>query len=180
MKNLYYIAILPDDHLSQRITDIKLELKENFGVKHALKSPPHITLQMPFKWENDKLIEIENFLFTYAKEFSSFSIELSGFAYFGDRVIFIDVKENPELTKLHDSFVAQLIRKVGFPDVIQSTPFHPHITLAHRDMNKDVFKKIQYKLEKEKFKAGFQVKEIVLLKHNGAYWEVFRKYAMGK
>ena len=47
--DLYFIAIIPHSELREKIRKIKERMKSEYGAGHALKSPAHITLQMPFK-----------------------------------------------------------------------------------------------------------------------------------
>jgi 2'-5' RNA ligase len=50
----YFIAIVPPEPFLSNITAIKMELFENYGSKGALRSPAHITLHMPFSWDDEK------------------------------------------------------------------------------------------------------------------------------
>ena len=45
----FFIAILPPETIQREITDFKEEIARDFKSSHALKSPPHITLLMPFR-----------------------------------------------------------------------------------------------------------------------------------
>ena len=54
-EGLYFIGILPPEDIKKKITDIKHVVARKFGSKHALNSPPHITLRMPFKWKDKKI-----------------------------------------------------------------------------------------------------------------------------
>ena len=49
-KKHYFIALVPESPLRDEVDDFKREIKDRFGAAHALKSPAHITLQMPFHW----------------------------------------------------------------------------------------------------------------------------------
>ena len=93
VKPLYLIALVPDADLRDTVRDLKMEMQEDFGASHALKSPAHITLQMPFRREEnleDQLLEtLQQFC---AKEIP-FEVHLSGFDCFAPRVLFIRVEE---------------------------------------------------------------------------------------
>eukprot|EP01135_Chromosphaera_perkinsii_P011398 Nk52_evm43s2391 gene=Nk52_evmTU43s2391 len=58
MKKLYFIAVEPSSEeessklLSREVVNLKLLYKETYGLKHALKSPPHITLMSPFECDD--------------------------------------------------------------------------------------------------------------------------------
>ena len=47
--DLYFIAIIPYSELREKVRKVKERMKAEYGAGHALKSPAHITLQMPFK-----------------------------------------------------------------------------------------------------------------------------------
>jgi len=55
---LYFFAVVPPEEIQSSVTDIKQDFKERFNASHALKSPPHITLIPPFKYD----LEDENVL----------------------------------------------------------------------------------------------------------------------
>lgn len=44
----YFLAIVPDEAICDEVTILKEQLRDSFGLKYALRSPPHITLKMPF------------------------------------------------------------------------------------------------------------------------------------
>ena len=50
----YYLALLPPDPIEQEIRAIKELLKTKFNVKYALNSPSHVTLKMPFSYQESK------------------------------------------------------------------------------------------------------------------------------
>ena len=50
----FFIAIVPPEPLLSEIQDIKQSIFEKHNVKGALRSPGHITLHMPFSWEEEK------------------------------------------------------------------------------------------------------------------------------
>jgi len=62
----YFLAIVPIGEIQRAATALKDELKEQLNIKYALKSPAHITLKMPFSYNEAKekvLVEkLENFL----------------------------------------------------------------------------------------------------------------------
>ena len=46
---LYFIALIPGKELKEKVRAVKERMKADYNAGHALKSPAHITLQMPFK-----------------------------------------------------------------------------------------------------------------------------------
>ncbi|MFN6233029.1 MAG: 2'-5' RNA ligase family protein, partial [Microcystis sp.] len=48
--SLFFIALLPPPEVQEIATKIKVEFAEIYNSRAALKSPPHVTLQPPFRW----------------------------------------------------------------------------------------------------------------------------------
>ena len=59
-ESLYFIAVLPSEEIHEEITVLKHEIAEKYESKHALRSPPHITLHMPFKWKDKRFEDLVN------------------------------------------------------------------------------------------------------------------------
>jgi 2'-5' RNA ligase len=53
--NKYYVALLPDEALSQLIADYKNLAYEKFGCSAANKSPAHITLIPPYSYNDNQI-----------------------------------------------------------------------------------------------------------------------------
>ena len=53
-KNLFFIALIPPEPIKSEVMAFKKEMEEKFDSKAALRSPPHITLHMPFQWREDR------------------------------------------------------------------------------------------------------------------------------
>ena len=51
-------------------------------------------------------------------------------------------------------------------------PFHPHITIAFRDLKKPMFYEAWEYFGGLKFNGRFSVEEVNLLKHEGGKWNV--------
>jgi 2'-5' RNA ligase len=55
---------------------------------------------------------------------------------------------------------------------IDTRPFHPHITIATRDLFKKSFCEAWPVFEKESFKEEWQVNGLSVLRHNKKNWDV--------
>ena len=86
---LFFIAILPDTEIQAEITAFKQTCADKFNARHAFKSPPHITLQMPFRWPLENVNTLENELADFAEHQIPFSIELKNFNCFAPRVLYV-------------------------------------------------------------------------------------------
>ena len=53
----------------------------------------------------------------------------------------------------------------------QNKPFHPHITVAFRDLKKSIYFEAWEYYQHKMLKEEFMIKQATLLKHNGRFWE---------
>ncbi|MBI3520659.1 MAG: 2'-5' RNA ligase family protein [Bacteroidetes bacterium] len=172
----YFIAIVPPEPLLSHIQDVKRFVFENYQTKGALRSPGHITLHMPFSWEESKedklLTAIEAFKYT-----DNFTISLANFSCFEPRVVFINVEESEQLLDLQKKLVQHV--KVNLQLFNQSDDlrgFHPHITIAFRDLKKPVFYKLWSDYQHKLFEAKFTCRSFSLLKQAGDRWDVYKTF----
>jgi 2'-5' RNA ligase len=178
-ENLYFIAIIPPEPIYAEALALKHHFKDQYNSKAALNSPPHITLHMPFKWKESKEADLISGLETFSKKQNAFEIQLNNFAAFEPRVIFIDVIKNEKLATLQKQVKrfckAQLnIFNADYKDIA----YHPHLTVAFRDLKKPEFYKAREEFKERKFEASFSVEAITLLKHDENGWEVFKQLAL--
>ncbi len=177
MASLYFIAVLPHETLADKITLLKHHCKEHFGSGHALNSPPHITLHMPFKWNEKKRPALDTCLSQVAAESQKFQVQLLGFDFFEPRVVFVDVVENQDLKELQKRLSIQMRLDLNlFNADYKDRPFHPHVTIAFRDLKKPRFYEAKTYFSQQQFAEAFEVRDIVLLKHHGKNWEVEMRF----
>src|SRR5690554_6892379 len=96
----YFIAIVPQGELQDKVTAVKLRLKEEFNLKYSLRSPAHITLKMPFSWNEAKELRLLSQLKAFFIQEPSFRLKIGGIGKFGRKVIFLKVKEQEKLNQL--------------------------------------------------------------------------------
>ena len=176
---LYFIAIVPPTEIASQITAIKEEMAVEYFSKAALRSPPHITLHMPFRLGDKKLEKLKGVLSEFAKSKSPFEIHLKGFDAFAPRVIFAAVVENSVLEALQDSLL-QLMRKEFYVlnGDYKKRAFHPHVTVAFRDLKPRYFKAAWEAYKDRDFSKRFLADNITLLKHDGKKWEVYSNFSL--
>lgn len=176
----YFIAIVPPTPILQKIQSIKHELFVNHNTKGALRSPAHITLHMPFNWDDDK----EQKLISTLESFNTtepFEVFLNDFFCFEPRVVFIGVSDNDALYQLQKRIVLHVKKNLQlFNQYDDKRGFHPHITIAFRDLKKPVFYKIWNDYKDKKFEAVFNCSTICLLKHINDKWEVYKEFDIVK
>jgi 2'-5' RNA ligase len=173
---IFFIAILPPKEIQEKVTSLKAYASRKFNSSHALKSPPHVTLQAPFRWSLKKLKTLRSTLEMFSETQSPFSVELKNWDHFSDRVIFIDVAPNVELMDFQFSLVQYLHKKLSLNK--DKRPYHPHMTVAFKDLKPYYFQKAWAHFSNIEFDTQFEVKELTLLRHNGAQWEIFENYPL--
>lgn len=174
---LYFIAILCPGYLSEKIRTIQVDVAEKYGSRHSLKSPPHITLLPPFKHDENTIAELAAGLRIFLKRFSVFGVELNGFNCFErNRVVFIRVIPNVKLDSLYR--LLSEFSSSGASLTLQSphAQFTPHITIASRDLNKEMFCKSWSEFKEKKINETFMVNSFFLLKHTGKEWVPFQEF----
>ena len=174
--SLYLIALVPDAALRARIKSLKEEVKRRFGASHALKSPAHITLQMPFRRPETFEAEMFQSLESLASRQGVLELPLKGFGCFPPRVLFVKVENHEAVRKLHRQLQKVLHEDLGFGEQEPGFRFHPHMTIATRDLTGEAFRQAWPEFADRGFEAIFQVKSLFLLRHNGKTWDCHREF----
>lgn len=160
----------------EEVSELKNYFKEKYKSKASLNSPPHITLHMPFQWKEKKEDLLIEKLSSFAQSQPVFEISLSNFGCFEPRVIFIDVIKNANLELLQKNLQRFCKREFNlFNANYKEHAFHPHVTLAFRDLKKSEFLKAWEEFREKKFQATFPVTSLILLKHDGSQWQIFQE-----
>lgn len=173
-KQLYFIAIIPPSPILEEAQELKNYFSDRYKSKASLNSPPHMTLHMPFQWKEEN----ENFLIerlsSFAQTQNKFDVMLLNFGCFEPRVIFIDVVKTEGLDKLQRNLHRFCKKELNlFNATYKEDGFHPHVTLAFRDLKKSMFSKAWDEFREKKFNGSFKVSSIILLKHDGKMWQIF-------
>ncbi len=176
-ESLYFLAIIPPKNICEEVYTYKQIAFEKFNSRASLNSPAHITLHMPFKWKNKK----EDLLIEKLSEFSftnfPFSIELNDFNSFTPRVIFINVKESEQLNTLQKNLIRHMRKELNILNAdYKGRPFHPHMTVAFRDLKKSIFRETEAFFAKEKYHRKFEASQFCLLKHDGKVWHEYKYF----
>lgn len=173
----YFIALVPPSPVNDDALRLKNYFRDQYNSKASLNSPPHITMHMPFRWKENKENELVESLKSFCLGRPSFKLQLLNFGAFSPRVIFIDVVPSEKLTHLSKELHRFCKRDLNlFNASYKDQAFHPHMTLAFRDLKKPMFTKAWEEFQERKFSATFIVDKLVLLKHNGKVWEEFRHF----
>jgi 2'-5' RNA ligase len=180
MRHLYLLALLPPKELSAEIHEIRLECAKKFGVQKALRPPVHITLYRPFHAEQAFEDEMIRLLEQGTRGISSFTQNLENFGTFKSQVVFIKALTNPELIQLHEALVS-VIRHNRLDkqlDEQKDQPFHPHITIAYRDIPAELFPAIWAEYKDRQVKYSFKADHFTLLKHENSKWNPIKDFKL--
>lgn len=175
-RSLYLIALVPDAALRARVRALKEEMKQRFGASHALKSPAHITLQMPFRRPASFEPDLSRALESLSGGQPVFELSLNGFDCFPPRVLFVKIGNPDPVTQLHSKLQQVLKQDLGFSQGERGFRFHPHMTIATRDLTEGAFREAWPEFSNRSFEASFPVKSLSLLKHNGKTWDIYREF----
>lgn len=178
-ESLFFIALLPPLEFQQEANEIKQYFAHTYNSKAAQKSPPHITLQPPFKWKRDDLPVLEESLRAFGEVHSSIPVTLKGFGAFAPRVIYIKVVKTPELLSLQAELMAYLELSLGIVhEVSTSRPFAPHLTVAFRDLTRKNFRLAWSEFEHRQLEYEFTASELTLLIHDGSQWQISESFPL--
>ena len=175
LHNMYYVAIVCPDGINEKILTYKLWMQQHFCCIVALKSPAHITLIPPFYFDPSKEEALINTLTSFINHESTVNIYLNGFSHFGKSVIFVKVENNKVLEELYQSI--NLHFQNAMPGIIkkEERAFHPHVTIANRDVKPSAFLKAWEYFSKKQFETSFETNTISLLKLVEGKWKIVYK-----
>ena len=176
-KALYFVALIPKEPIRSEIQNLKLDVWEKFNSKGALRSPAHITLHMPFQYREEKQDEIFQCLDQFSINRTPFEITQNGFGCFEPRVIFVNVEKSDSLQELRNDLVKHMRLSLKLENAdYKNQGFHPHMTIAFRDLKKAVFPIAWKHFKNQKIEYSWECHSIFLLKHTGKEWEIFREF----
>ena len=176
----YFIAIIPPSPVYEQAEGWKEYFKTEYNSKAALRSPPHITLHMPFQWKIKKEEKLIEELLNFTQTQKLFDLALKDFGCFEPRVIFINVEPSNQLTQLQSALSKFCKVKLNlFNANRHDQPFNPHLTVAFRDLKKSVFPHAWSSVKEKEFYEVFPVEQVCLLKHDGKKWNAFKELKFG-
>ncbi len=171
----YFIAIIPPEPLFSRVEDLKKEMMEKYHTRAALRSPAHITLHMPFLWSETKEKRLMNILVQTTK-YQPFPIQINGFGAFPPRTLYVRPEENPSLNQFYTLITRQTREKLNLFHAEHKNGFHPHMTIAFRDLKKPEFFLAWEELKNKAFEGTFHAEGFWLLKHTGKFWVAYQYF----
>lgn len=168
---LYYIAAICPEDINVQVNVFKQYMQEKYGSRAAQKSPAHLTIVPPFKAEEDMEKQLRDFVDTYSFGMIPFDIQLKNFEHFGTHVLFVDVVENESLKAMEQDINTQFSSE--FPSIIFRTrpEFHPHVTIATRDIPEHRFEEIWAHFQQQQMDAVYPCKALSVMKLTRGIWQ---------
>ncbi|MDP6768619.1 MAG: 2'-5' RNA ligase family protein [Arenicellales bacterium] len=181
MKALYYIAVVLPSAQADAVKALQHRAHTAYHSRAALRSPPHITLRAPFRLPLDQVGGLKQVLTEFASSYTPFSIELGGFGCFPPRVVFVRVIENQALSLIQHDLIKTLTEHqiVGSGEQVLRA-FHPHVTIAFRDLIQRHFRSLWGEVEHKSFVDRFTAGGITLLRHDGKIWTAEADFLFGQ
>jgi 2'-5' RNA ligase len=168
-KSLYFIAMVVPAPIGTEIREIQNYVSTHFHSKASLRSPPHITLVSPFAAGETDLTVITELIENHVLIIEPFQVVLDGFGRFSNRVIFVNVKVSTSLSDLARELTNAMMRG-GLPVRQERREYHPHVTIAFKDLKPDMFRRAWNYFREAEFFRTFEASSITLLKHVDGRW----------
>ena len=115
--------------------------------------------------------QLVNDMEQFSAEQLPFDLSTGDFSAFRPRTIFIALEPNALLPLIQQRFTDFLMAK-NYPVKKDKRPFHPHITIATRDLRKKAFSEAWPYFTGKQFRAQWRAEGISLLAHNKKNWDV--------
>lgn len=168
---LYFIAIHIPSPIGSEIRVFQQEMADQFQSSRQLRIPVHITLIPPFRFEAEEQV-IEAFENTVSSLSFVGVVTLNGFNQFREKVLFVAVEPNEELNQMRSEVFERITNELTLEWPDYTSNFHPHVTIANRDLSHNAFKKAWPTFKDRPYYRKFDKIEIVLYKHIEGIWEV--------
>ncbi len=174
----FFIALVPPPAIQAEANAIRQEFANRFDSHKAFNSPPHVTLQPPFRWPLSEVEQIQQVVRQFAAERSPIPIQFRGFGAFPPRVIYIDVVPSTALQQLKAELSQTLAQQLSIYEKAPHRPFRPHMTVAFRDLTCSAFRQAWPEFEQRTYQADFTAHELTLLIYNQR-WETYQTFSFG-
>ncbi len=176
----YFLAIVPGGEIQKAATALKLEIKERFNVKYALKSPAHVTLKMPFSYNETKESILLGKLSAFVASRESFEIQVKETDTFGRRVIFWSIESGSKLFELQEDLKLFCKKELNLVDELSDRNYHPHMTIAFKDLKEKNFEEVLELVKENEINTDYTVNHLAILKRNEGRWEVHRQFELAQ
>jgi 2'-5' RNA ligase len=169
--DMYFAALVLPEELDKKVLVCKQYMYQHYKCSIALKSPAHITIIPPFWMQPEKEEDFIKNIDILSAQITAFTIETNDFSAFKPRTIFIAVNENPALNDLKRN-TTEFFQDKDYNLKSDNKPFHPHITIATRDLYKKDFYEAWNYFQHKNFKEEWRAIGLSILRHNKKNWDV--------
>lgn len=172
MVQLYFLAVVLPEELNAEIKGFKNHMLQEWGCKVALKSPAHITIIPPYWMDTGLEPSLLQNMQAFSDPFAPFQLSLRNFSAFKPKTLFVAVQQSEQLYRLKmaaDRFFNTHTEYKAKPD---NRKFHPHVTIATRDLHKKSFSEAWQFYETKNFERTFTASGLTILRHNQKDWDI--------
>ncbi len=176
-RNLKLIAIVPPEPVYSDIKSQQENIASTWGPKHALRTPPHITIIPPLLLSSQEVGWLYGIAYAIAGSQVPFKIPLKNYGSFKPRVIYISPIVNTNLQELQEIWHQAI--KTKMPHVLSKypdKPYQPHITLAHKDVTHLQFDQMWKHFAGQEYQSSFEVNRFSILNYSEAGWAIEKEY----
>ncbi|WP_051315389.1 2'-5' RNA ligase family protein [Algoriphagus terrigena] len=170
----YFLALVPPAEILDKAHKIKIALRDQFGIKYALKSPPHITLKMPFSYNEAKEDVLVANLQEHLKGQEAFRVKIDGVGTFGNRVIYLAIEDSEILRSCQRGLTKFCKERLHLTQELSDRNYHPHLTVAFKDLKANHFSDALAFVKQESFTTVYYAAELTLLKRIDGVWILHR------
>lgn len=174
-QKLYFVAIVPTNPVQQEIMQFKEDAKNMFLSSRSLNSPAHITVIPPFNLALSEESKLASDISSSLGKIRDIYIELNGFGHFGNKVIYVNVAENQFITDINKKLKKGLEVYLS-AEKNQNTKFHPHITVAFKDLMPEIFKTAWNYFSEIDYQRVCNIDSIELLRHENRMWKIVQSF----
>jgi 2'-5' RNA ligase len=178
-ENLYLLSITPPSEIASVIDQERRFCAKRFGSYEALKPPVSLSLFGVFT-VSAMVEELTDYLSEWISKQPQFTLHLKDFGFFENLhrpVVYFDVKHNPWLNAFNKGLTRKMLQR--FPFLNSSASYHPHLTLAYKDLTQEQFQLAKKYYKQCRYEASFDVTNVTLFKHNHKVWERQREMPLG-
>jgi 2'-5' RNA ligase len=177
---LYFIALLAPPVIADQVLQWKNDMHFKYGCRAALKSPAHITLIPPFNANQAEELQLLEFLEEFTQQQPAMEVSVNGFGIFGRRTIFLAVEKNKPLEILYQLLSSLFYHEFPTKGKTTGLNFHPHITIANRDIPPAKFDEAFARFSYISYKAQCPLNDISLLRLDPSKWTTLKSFPFQK
>lgn len=173
----HFVGVLLPEGIAGSLENCREYMRERYGCKSGQRTPLHVTLIPPFKFDDsyserdlaDAVYDAENTAHT--ENVLPFEVNVSGFGAFTERTVYAHVEDDERWAKLRNIVYEKL--NTSFPQMIRrdTRPFTPHITIANRDIPSGAVAEALQFFSGMNFSEKFTASEVTLFRRVNGLWQ---------